>query len=445
MNRYRVLVFAAFMFISATSVLPWNLFINAHEYYHYKLRNVTENATLSDEKDDTELQRSYEGWVTLTGGVSCAFGSGINFLKAFADFPSKNFPYTYFILGHSLRIRAGHTVVLLSLVPTVLLTYINTDAFQSAFFCISMVLASLASFGSIGLIACGLLGFSAKFPSENVQAVMIGQSVAGILSSLLSIVCQSLAANALVNGRLFFVIAFVWTILSVFLYELLVRSKETELLLIDEGSRIDQSSDQRLLDNVDNTFEADESPLHLRSTETHSLWSDAEQVWKKTKVEWWAGFIIFFGTMTAFPAVSSLVQTSAKNLVWKNYFSSLACFLLFNCGDAFGRLVVNFCRLREKALIMLSFLRLLAIPVLFFCNINPRYHSVTLFRSDEVFISTMLLFSISNGFLFTTATINATSKVHAELRELAGSMFGFMAVISTLCGSLIGLLLVKAM
>ncbi|VDO46980.1 unnamed protein product [Brugia timori] len=80
MNRYRVLVFAAFMFISATSVLPWNLFINAHEYYHYKLRNVTENATLSDEKDDTELQRSYEGWVTLTGGVSCAFGSGINFL-----------------------------------------------------------------------------------------------------------------------------------------------------------------------------------------------------------------------------------------------------------------------------------------------------------------------------------------------------------------------------
>ncbi|KAK6105100.1 Nucleoside transporter family protein [Brugia pahangi] len=441
MNRYRVLVFAAFMFISATSVLPWNLFINAHEYYHYKLRNVTENATLSDEKDDTELQRSYEGWVTLTGGVSCAFGSGINFLKAFADFPSKNFPYTYFILGHSLRIRAGHTVVLLSLVPTVLLTYINTDAFQSAFFCISMVLASLASFGSIGLIACGLLGFSAKFPSENVQAVMIGQSVAGILSSLLSIVCQSLAANALVNGRLFFVIAFVWTILSVFLYELLVRSKETELLLIDEGSRIDQSSDQRLLDNVDNTFEADESPLHLRSTETHSLWSDAEQ----TKVEWWAGFIIFFGTMTAFPAVSSLVQTSAKNLVWKNYFSSLACFLLFNCGDAFGRLVVNFCRLREKALIMLSFLRLLAIPVLFFCNINPRYHSVTLFRSDEVFISTMLLFSISNGFLFTTATINATSKVHAELRELAGSMFGFMAVISTLCGSLIGLLLVKAM
>ncbi|KAL3997399.1 Nucleoside transporter family protein [Acanthocheilonema viteae] len=331
-------------------------------------------------------------------------------------------------------------VVLLALVPTILLTYIDTDAFQLAFFCISMLLASLASFGSVGLIACGLLGFSAKFPSKNVQAVMIGQSVAGILSSLLNIVCQTFTANALMSGRLLFAVAFIWTIFSVFFYELLIRSNETE-----SYNGINQLSDQRLLDSVDNTFEADEPPLHLCSAETHSLWNDAKEVWKKTEVEWWAGFIVFFGTMTAFPAISSLVQTSARNLVWKNYFSSLACFLLFNCGDTLGRLIVNFISLNKKTLIMLSFLRLLAIPVFFFCNISPRYHSVTLFRSDDIFISTMILFSISNGFLFTTATISATSKVRAQLRELAGSIFGFMGVISTLCGSMTGLLLVKLM
>uniref|UniRef100_A0A0R3RK46 MFS domain-containing protein n=1 Tax=Elaeophora elaphi TaxID=1147741 RepID=A0A0R3RK46_9BILA len=310
MNTYRILVFSAFIFISATSVLPWNLFINAHEYYHYKLRNITENLTLSDENnDDTELQRSYEGWVTLTGGVSCAFGSGINFLTT------------------------------------------GRNSAQLTFFCISMLLASLASFGSIGLIACGLLGFSAKFPPENVQAVMIGQSVAGILSSLLSILCQSLAANALINGRFFFSIAFIWTVLSVFFYELLIRSEKIESLLVETGDRTDQSSDQRLLgltqnftylDSVDDSFEGGESPLHSRSVETRSLWNDAQQVWKKTKREWWACFIVLFGTVIAFPALSSLVQTTAKNLVWKSYFSSFACFLLFNCGDALGRLVMNF-------------------------------------------------------------------------------------------------------
>ncbi|VBB32866.1 unnamed protein product [Acanthocheilonema viteae] len=318
MNTHQMLIFAAFTFISATSVLPWNLFINAYEYYQYKLRNVTENITLIEEKDGTELQRTYEGWVTLTGGVSCAFGSGINFLatgrkEALVIFSIKKIILKFlFILGHSLRIRAGHMVVLLALVPTILLTYIDTDAFQLAFFCISMLLASLASFGSVGLIACGLLGFSAKFPSKNVQAVMIGQSVAGILSSLLNIVCQTFTANALMSGRLLFAVAFIWTIFSVFFYELLIRSNETE-----SYNGINQLSDQRLLDSVDDTFEADEPPLHLCSAETHSLWNDAKEVWKKTEVEWWAGFIVFFGTMTAFPAISSLVQTSARNLVWK--------------------------------------------------------------------------------------------------------------------------------
>lgn len=76
---------------------------------------------------------------------------------------------------------------------------------------------------------------------------MIGQSVAGILSSLSSIACQSLASNALVNGRLFFATAFTWTVLSVFLYELLIRSKGIESLLVEESNEIDQSSDQRLL------------------------------------------------------------------------------------------------------------------------------------------------------------------------------------------------------
>uniref|UniRef100_A0A915PDB6 Nodulin-like domain-containing protein n=1 Tax=Setaria digitata TaxID=48799 RepID=A0A915PDB6_9BILA len=315
MNGYRVLIFGAFMIISTTSVLPWNLFMNAHEYYHYKLRNLTDdgNKTLIDENDDsTELQRSYEGWVTVTGGISCAFGSGINFLATER-------------VGHSLRIRAGHTIVLLALVPTVLLTYISTDASQLTFFWVSMLLAALASFGSIGLIACGLLGFAAKFPSENVQAVMIGQSVAGILSSLLSIVCQSLTTNALLNGRFFFVIACIWTILSVFLYEILIRSREIESLLAEEGSRNDQSADQRLLDNADNDFEPDESPLHLRSVESHSLWSDAGRVLEKTQMELWAGFIVFFGTMVAFPAISSLVQTTARNLVWKNNNIAKSC------------------------------------------------------------------------------------------------------------------------
>ncbi|VDK38106.1 unnamed protein product [Gongylonema pulchrum] len=148
--------------------------------------------------------------------------------------------------------------------------------------------------------------------------------------------------------------------------------------------------------------------LHLRSADNHSLWNDTVRVWNETKRECFAGFLVFFGTLAAFPALSSLVETTAENVIWRNYFTSVACFLLFNCGDALGRLLVNFAIPGEKSLLTLSLLRLLLIPIFFFCNINPRYHSATFFHSDKAFIATMILFSISNGFLFTATTISAT-------------------------------------
>ncbi|VDN07743.1 unnamed protein product [Thelazia callipaeda] len=441
MNVDEMLVFTAFLFISTTSLLPWNLFMNAHEYYHYKLRNISDhrNESLIREDNVTDLQRSYEGWITLISGFSCTLGSAVNFL-------------TTGRVKNSFRIRAGHATVLLALIPTVLLTYINTDKSQLTFFWCSMVLSGFASFGSIGLIGCGLLGFSAKYPQKCVQAVMIGQSVAGILSSLLSIVCQFLTTSDILNGRFFFFIACVWTVVSVLIYESLIRSKKMEAQLAWEVDNIDGLSGQRLLDPLGNDFE-DEPPLQLRSVQTNSFSDDVKLVWSKTNVEWWAGFVVIAGTLSAFPALSSLVQTTAKNLIWKSRadICDKHCLLISGIQIISGFLLdlsqdyvkMGILRVNQKVLVIFSLLRLLTIPLFFFCNINPRRHSTTFFTSDIAFITIMTVFSFSNGFLYTTATVNATNKVRQESRELTGSIFGFMGVISTLCGSLIGLLLVN--
>uniref|UniRef100_A0A0M3HG92 Uncharacterized protein n=1 Tax=Ascaris lumbricoides TaxID=6252 RepID=A0A0M3HG92_ASCLU len=75
------LIYITFLLISTTGLLPWNLFMNAHEYFHYKLRNVTNDiGNMTIITDLTELQRSYEGWLTITSGISCLFGSLFNFL-----------------------------------------------------------------------------------------------------------------------------------------------------------------------------------------------------------------------------------------------------------------------------------------------------------------------------------------------------------------------------
>uniref|UniRef100_A0A0M3HHE5 G_PROTEIN_RECEP_F1_2 domain-containing protein n=1 Tax=Ascaris lumbricoides TaxID=6252 RepID=A0A0M3HHE5_ASCLU len=68
-----------------------------------------------------------------------------------------------------------------------------------------------------------------------------------------------------------------------------------------------------------------------------------------------------------------------------------------------------------RLLLILSWLRLAFIPLLVLCNVHPRSHTSTLFYSDNVFILLMGIFAVSNGLLFTAASISATRKVEDDL------------------------------
>ncbi|VDM44313.1 unnamed protein product [Toxocara canis] len=338
------------------------------QYFHYKLRNVTEDMDNASSIDNrTELQKSYEGWVTITSSTSCIIGAAFNLL-------------TTDRLSNSFRVISGHVTVLISLIPTVALTFIYTDYVQELFFWFSMFLAALASLGSTGLLGCGLLGYSARFPAVYMQAVMLGQSVAGILSSLLSIFCQAFTSNSLLNGRVFFIIATLWTLASAFVYIWLVRSPNTIIIMNSEDV---QSS------NVE---------------QSRSLLLDADE------------------------------NTA--------YFTAIACFLLFNVGDAVGRLLFYAVPLEGRLLLMLSLSRFALVPLLLLCNVYPRSHSETLFHNDAIFILLMALFALSNGLFFTSASVSATRKVDEDLRELTGSLIGMVAMVSSLMGSIFGALLV---
>ncbi|VDK19150.1 unnamed protein product [Anisakis simplex] len=106
--------------------------------------------------------------------------------------------------------------------------------------------------------------------------------------------------------------------------------------------------------------------------------------------------------------------------------------MLFNVGDLFQK---------GRALLLLSLLRFLLLPLIFFCNVHPRFHSTTLFHSDTIFVILISLLAVSNGLLFTSANVSATRKVDEDLRELTGSLMGLIAVISSVIGSIFGALI----
>ncbi|KAF8374147.1 hypothetical protein PRIPAC_80576, partial [Pristionchus pacificus] len=131
-------------------------------------------------------------------------------------------------------------------------TFIDTDQDQEYFFWTTMLFSSISSFASSGLIGAGIQGLAAAYSASYVRVVMIASAVAGMGTSLLSIVCQATTDNAVLNGRIYFGIAFVWTIISIFCYLYLVTSsQEKESVEMDSDPIVHDNDDEDEEESVD--------------------------------------------------------------------------------------------------------------------------------------------------------------------------------------------------
>ena len=121
-------------------------------------------------------------------------------------------------------------------------------------------------------------------------------------------------------------------------------------------------------------------------------------------------FLLFLTSLTVFPSVTVLVtsqHSSDPSNIWANvYFTPVTCFLAFNCGDYFGRILASLVQLpgptaRGQTLTLcLSILRLIFIPLFMFCNAAPDIRNLPVwFKTDADYYALMLMFSISNGYL----------------------------------------------
>lgn len=411
-------VFLAFVIVSISSMFPNNAFMNAHEYFYYKLRNVTET-TNGTSSGVTPMQSEFEAFITVFGGAACVLG---NLLNVFATK----------LVSNTSRVVFGHFLVVAVFVPTMALTYIDFDGAQSFFFWTSLAMISIACFGSLGLIAGGVLGLSAQFPPKYTQAVMIGQSIAGVLAAALSIICQATTSNVVVNGRSYFLFCFFWTIVSVFVYMFLVNQQESE-----QGQTYSRLT---LEDDYVEDGEDQERPPSPRDYVVGSFTEQSMMVVRQTGIDLASVSIVLIVTLAAYPALTSLVKSTSRNPTWNEYFSSLIAFLLYNVGDLIGRSSANALPISKKWLFWLTISRALLIPLIAVCNVQPRAHTPVLIPLDGVFITFVFILAFSHGFCITNATVGATRSIDENLRELAGSIISLVCVLAALIGAVVGVI-----
>lgn len=160
-------------------------------------------------------------------------------------------------------------------------------------------------------------------------------------------------------------------------------------------------------------------------------------------------FYVFFVSIMMFPAVSSGIQSVNKDSgsPWTTtYFVPLTSFLLYNVADFCGRQATAWLQVpgpTSRILPALVLCRSIMIPLLMFCNYQPRDHLHTVLFTHDVYpVVFNCLLGLTNGYLGTLPMIYGPKVVPRELAEATGVVMSFFLTLGLAFGSAFSALIV---
>lgn len=160
-------------------------------------------------------------------------------------------------------------------------------------------------------------------------------------------------------------------------------------------------------------------------------------------------FYVFCVSIMVFPAVSSGIQSVQKgeHSPWTTtYFVPLTSFLMYNVADFCGRQATAWLQVpgpTSRVLPALVLCRSILVPLLMFCNYQPRVHLHTvLFTHDLYPVILNCLLGLSNGYLGTLPMIYGPKVVPRELAEATGVVMSFFLALGLAVGSAFSVLIV---
>ena len=158
-DKYR-LVFIGFTILGITTLLPWNFFITATDYWMYKFRNVTSmyDAEAPHTSERTPLQTFFESYLAIAANVPMLFSMVLNSLYG-QRFTQKS------------RLYVSLTVMLVIFALTTAFVKINTDHMQLIFFSVTMFMVVIISLFS-AIFQAAIFGIVASFPNHCMHSMV---------------------------------------------------------------------------------------------------------------------------------------------------------------------------------------------------------------------------------------------------------------------------------
>ncbi|XP_068580982.1 equilibrative nucleoside transporter 3 [Cebidichthys violaceus] len=411
------LVYIIFFLMGIGSLLPWNFFITAKHYWLYKLSNGTHQG--GDEEQRSDLGEYFESYLAIASTVPSVLCLILNYVLVNR-------------LSSNVRILSSLFIILLVFVVTTVLVKVDVSDCRTNFFIGTLASVAVVS-GASNLFSGSVFGISGHFPMRISQALISGQGMGGTLSAVASIVDLAVAKDVTDSALAYFLTADVFILLCIIAYLLLPKLAYSRYYM---QAAVCTSSGVM-------------SEGGAAGTGSRVSVPPLQPILRKTWVLGVSVFYVFCVSIMVFPAVSSGIQSVNKDSgsPWATtYFVPLTSFLLYNVADFCGRQATAWLQVpgpTSRVLPVLVLCRSVMVPLLMFCNYQPRDHLHTVLFANDVYpVVFNCLLGLTNGYLGTLPMIYGPKVVPRELAEATGVVMSFFLTLGLAVGSAFSVLIV---
>ncbi|XP_064821468.1 equilibrative nucleoside transporter 1 [Oncorhynchus masou masou] len=419
-------VWLIFFMLGLGTLLPWNFFMTATMYFSSRLRdpsqmgtNLSGNGTGAEGNNRSLLEAKFNNVMTLCAMVP---------LLAFTCLNS----VLHQRIPQKFRIMGSLAVILVVFLLTAILVKIEMAPLP--FFTLTMIkIVIINSFGAI--LQGSLFGMAGQLPTKYTTPIMSGQGLAGTFAAF-SMIC-AISSGSEINDAAFgyFITACAVILLAIISYVVLPKLEFYQYYKTQSGNRI--SDEENKLDLLKKENAAETKPVFKKGEEEQNV--SMLTIFKKIWVLALSVCFAFTITIGTFPAVTVDVKsTIADGGTWELYFIPVCCFLLFNLSDWVGRSLTAVCMWPgkdSKLVPILLVARVIFVPLLMLCNVQPRYNLPVFFEHDAWFIVFMIVFAFSNGYLASLCMCFGPKKVAAHEAETAGAIMAFFLSLGLALGA----------
>lgn len=418
-DKFRI-IFRIMVLQGLGGLLPFNMFTHAYMYYSHKFNGT-----------DASFSNSFESYFSITAMLPILLGSSL------VVWLQMRVPIKPRFLTSTLMI-----LVLLGL--TAIFVKIPTKHWVRGFFIFTLItLFVLNSFSSV--YQSSVFGLAAILGRVYVSAVMSGQSIAGLFSTVAAIVSASI--NPIKYGRCetsiddsdsenitlgYFLSAVVIMLICIVSFLILMKMQFTQHRL-KYCSALNRKPASSIHDETTPILVKRSSTNQGILYVTYQIWIYAVSV-----------FIIFAVTLSLFPAVMTNIRSVSyhsdkpEEHPWSDcLFIPLMCFLVFNTSDLTGRIIPQWIiwPKNKYIILILSISRIIFIPLLLTCN--HKGSTTSLFKSDIYPIMFNAAMGLSNGYFATLCMMLAPQSVDNQNTERASTIMSFFLNTGLTVGALL--------